>query len=271
MLRLATVNVNGIRAAYNKSRGQSSGLGEWLADRGTDIVTLQEVRAPDEVVQEICAASGFEVVHTVAAAKGRAGVAILSKSKPTTTRVGNGDDYFDDSGRWVEADFTLGNGSILTVVSAYVHSGDAGTPKQDDKYRFLDQMIVRLGEISASGNHGVVTGDLNVGHTERDIKNWKGNTKKAGFLPEERAYFDRFFGELGWVDVHRQLSGDINGPYTWWSMRGKAFDTDTGWRIDYQMATPTFAATATSAAVDRADNWAERWSDHAPLVVDYDI
>lgn len=265
MLRLATVNVNGIRAAYKK------GMGEWLADRGADIVTLQEVRAPDEIVHEITADSGFHVAHAVAFAKGRAGVAVLSRVEPTAVRIGCGDDYFDESGRWIETDVPLADGSTLTVVSAYVHSGDVGTPKQDDKYRFLDQMVVRLAEISASGNHGIVTGDLNVGHTERDIKNWKGNTKKAGFLPEERAYFDRFFGELGWVDVHRSLAGDVDGPYTWWSMRGQAFDTDTGWRIDYQMATPELAALATTADVDRAPSWDARWSDHAPLVIDYDI
>src|SRR5699024_1581908 len=148
------------------------------------------------------------------------------------------------------------DGSTLTVVSVYVHSGEAGTPKQDDKYRFLDRMLTRLPELREHADHAVVTGDLNVGHTELDIKNWKANQKKAGFLPEERAYFDRFFGELGWVDVHRRLSGEVAGPYTWWSMRGKAFDNDAGWRIDYQMATPELAATADAARVDRADSWA---------------
>lgn len=271
MLRIATVNVNGIRAAYNKTRGQALGLGEWLADRGADVVTLQEVRAPDEIVHQILDGSGYHLVHTEAAAKGRAGVAVLSKVEPTTHRVGNGDDYFDDSGRWIEADIPLADGTTLTAVSVYVHSGEAGTPRQDDKYRFLEQMTMRLAEIRATGNHGVVTGDLNVGHTERDIRNWKANQKKAGFLPEERAYFDRFFGTGGWVDVHRSLAGDVDGPYTWWSMRGQAFDNDTGWRIDYQMATPELAATAQNAVVDRAESWAERWSDHAPLVIDYDI
>ncbi|MGA8988764.1 exodeoxyribonuclease III [Aeromicrobium sp.] len=271
MLRIATVNVNGIRAAHNKTRGQSSGLSEWLASRDADVVTLQEVRAPDEIVRDLLAGTGYHVVHTEAAAKGRAGVAVLSRTKPIAVRVGNGDDYFDDSGRWVESDLPLADGSTLTTVSAYVHSGEAGTPRQDDKYRFLEQMAIRLAAIRATGNHGVVTGDLNVGHTQLDIKNWKGNQKKAGFLPEERAYFDRYFGELGWVDVHRRLAGEVEGPYTWWSMRGQAFDTDTGWRIDYQIATPELAAAAAAATVDRAESWAERWSDHAPLVIDYDL
>ncbi|AWB92646.1 exodeoxyribonuclease III [Aeromicrobium chenweiae] len=271
MLRIATVNVNGIRAAHNKTRGQSAGLSEWLAARDVDVVTLQEVRAPDEIVHQILADTGYHVVHSEAAAKGRAGVAVLSRTPPTAHRVGNGDEFFDDSGRWIEADIPLADGSMLTVVSAYVHSGEAGTPRQEEKYRFLDQMVVRLAEIRATGAHAVVTGDLNVAHTERDIKNWKANRKKAGFLPEERAYFDRFMGELGWVDVHRSLAGDVDGPYTWWSMRGKAFDTDAGWRIDYQLATPELAATARLATVDRAISWAERWSDHAPLVIDYDL
>lgn len=265
MLRIATVNVNGIRAAYRK------GMGDWLAASDLDIVTLQEVRAPDEIVHELLSDSGYHVAHTEAAAKGRAGVAVLSRVEPTAVRIGNGEEYFDDSGRWIETDIPLSDGSTLTVASVYVHSGEVGTPRQVDKYRFLDRMILRLNELSASKNHGLVTGDLNVGHTERDIKNWKGNVKKAGFLPEERAYFDRFFGELGWIDVHRTLAGDVDGPYTWWSMRGQAFDNDTGWRIDYHVATPDFAAFAQTAHVDRAPSYDTRWSDHAPLIVEYDV
>ncbi len=268
VLRLATVNVNGIRAAWNKNRGQSSGLQEFLAERECDIVTLQEVRAPDELVRELLAGTGYHVAHTEAAAKGRAGVAVLSRHEATAVRVGVGEG-FDDAGRWIEADVPHGDTSV-TVVSAYVHSGEAGTPRQEEKYRFLENMTTRLAEIDAAG-HGIVTGDLNVAHTPLDIRNAKGNLKKAGFLPEERAYFDRFFGELGWVDVARRLAGEVDGPYTWWSMRGQAFDTDTGWRIDYQMATPDLGASATSAVVDRAVSWAERWSDHAPLVVEYDL
>lgn len=263
MLRIATINVNGIRAALRK------GMQTWLDEADADVVTLQEVRCPDDLVHELLDGSGYTIAHTEAAAKGRAGVAVLSRLPVTATRIGNGDTYFDDAGRWIEADITLPDGSTLTAASVYVHSGEAGTPRQDDKYRFLDQMTVRMQELSATGNHAVITGDLNVGHTERDIKNWKGNRTKAGFLPEERAYFDRFFGELGWVDVHRTLAGDVDGPYTWWSMRGQAFDNDTGWRIDYQIATHELAQAAKAARVDRAPSWGERWSDHAPLVIDY--
>ncbi len=264
MLRVATVNVNGIRAAFRK------GMDAWLAERDCDVVTLQEVRAPDEVVREIVSGTGFHVAHVEAATKGRSGVAVLSRDEPKDVRPSCGDAYFDGSGRWVESDVPLADGSLLTVVSTYVHSGGVGTPQQDDKFRFLGRMLERMRDIRASGGHGVVTGDLNIGHTANDIKNWKGNVGKAGFLPEEQAYLDRVVDELGWVDVHRALSGDVPGPYTWWSMRGKAFDTDTGWRIDYQFATPELAATARAAFVDRAPSWAERWSDHAPLVIDYD-
>ncbi|WP_201301248.1 exodeoxyribonuclease III [Citricoccus sp. K5] len=266
-LRLATVNVNGIRAAHRK------GMGVWFAGRGIDILTLQEVRAPKEIVESLLeeiTGQDWHVVETAAAAKGRAGVAIATLLEPQDARVGIGDPYFDDSGRWIETDLVAPDGKILTVVSAYVHSGVVDTPKQVDKYRFLDEMIRYLPELKATKDYAVVTGDLNVGHTKLDIKNWRGNTKKAGFLPEERAYFDRFFGEeIGYVDVHRRLAGDVDGPYTWWSQRGQAFDNDTGWRIDYQAATPELAAKATSAVVDRAPSYDTRFSDHAPLVVDY--
>src|SRR5690606_2974278 len=163
--------------------------------------------APDEIVHEILRGTGYHVVHTEAAAKGRSGVAVLSRTAPIAHRVGNGDAYFDDSGRWIEADVPLADGTILTVASVYVHSGEAGTPRQEEKYRFLDQMTKRMTDLVAGDGHALVTGDLNVGHTELDIRNWRGNLKKAGFLPEERAYFDRFFGPLGWHDVHRRLAG----------------------------------------------------------------
>lgn len=266
-LRIASVNVNGLRAAYK------NGMAEWLEPREVDILCLQEVRAPDDIVTKLIG-EGWHILHAEAEAKGRAGVAIASREEPTATRVGIGDDYFDNAGRWVEADYTVqntaGEYSSLSVVSAYVHSGEVGTPKQEDKFRFLDAMTTRLPELAKHSDHALVVGDLNVGHTELDIKNWKGNVKRAGFLPEERAYFDRFLGEeIGWRDVHRGLAGNVAGPYTWWSQRGKAFDTDTGWRIDYHLATPGLAAAAFSAVVDRAPSWDTRFSDHAPLVVDY--
>jgi exodeoxyribonuclease-3 len=262
-MRIATINVNGVRAAWRK------GMATWLAQTNADIVTLQEVRAPDEVIRELLVESDYHVAHTESVQKGRSGVAILTRSEPKDVRPHCADAYFDDSGRWIEVDLPLADGSLLTVVSTYVHSGAVGTPQHADKLRLLDRMLVRMDAIRGEADHGVITGDFNIGHTERDIRNWKGNVGKAGFLPEERAFLDRAVAEAGWVDVHRRLSGDVDGPYTWWSMRGQALDNDTGWRIDYQFSTPEIAAAATSARVDRAASWSERWSDHAPLVIDY--
>lgn len=262
-MRLATINVNGVRAAWRK------GMASWLMDVDADIVTLQEVRAPDDQIRSVLDGTGFHVAHTESIDKGRNGVAVLSRVEPKDVRPHCGDSYFDDSGRWIEVDLPLADGSLLTVVSAYIHAGGVGTPKQDDKMRLLGRMLERMTDIRRHADHGVVTGDLNIGHTERDIRNWKGNIGKSGFLPDERALLDRVASEAGWVDVHRALSGDVDGPYTWWSMRGQAFDNDTGWRIDYQLATPELAAAAATARVDRAASWGERWSDHAPLVIDY--
>lgn len=273
MLTIATANVNGVRAAVRR------GLGPWLAGRSPDLITLQEVRAPDDALVEALG-PGWHLVHDEAAAKGRAGVAVASRSPFVATRAGlvpAGVDAsgYDHSGRWVEADLALdpatSGAELLTVVSAYVHTGEAGTPRQVEKHAFLDAMLARLTELAADGRHVLLTGDLNVAHREVDLKNWKGNVKKSGFLPEERAWFDRLFGEHGWVDVVRAAAGDGPGPYTWWSWRGKAFDTDAGWRIDYQIAGPGLAGLAVKAEVDRAHTYAARWSDHAPVVVEYDL
>jgi exodeoxyribonuclease III len=235
LITVATINVNGVRAAVRR------GMHPWLEGRDPDVVLLQEVRAPDAELRK--ALPGFEhVAHTEAAAKGRAGVAIATKDEVSAVRIGLGDDdYFATSGRWIEVDVDTAVGP-MTFVSAYVHSGEVGTPQQDDKYRFLDAMDVRLAELGTiaaeTGREALVAGDLNIGHTERDIKNWKGNRGKAGFLEDERAHFDHWFDGLGWVDTQRKLAGDVDGPFAWWSWRGQAFDNDTGWRIDYQLVTP---------------------------------
>jgi exodeoxyribonuclease-3 len=273
-LRIASVNVNGVRAAFR------NGMGPWLAGRDVDILCLQEVRAETD---DLTALLGEEwnVLHDAATAKGRAGVAIASRSRAEIHRVEFGAPDFDSAGRWLEADYDV-DGTIVTVVSVYVHSGEDGTPKQVEKYKFLDAMVARLPELRKHNPLAVIMGDLNVGHRTLDIKNWKGNVKRAGFLPKEREYFDRILGAeddphynagagLGWVDIGRRFAGEVPGPYTWWSSRGQAFDTDTGWRIDYQLATPELAALARSYSVDRAASYSERWSDHAPVVVDYDI
>lgn len=259
-LRIASANVNGIRAAYRR------GMGHWLAGRGVDILALQEVRAETDDLTALLG-DEWDVVHDAASAKGRAGVAIASRHRASIHRIQIGADDFDSAGRWLEADYEV-EGHEITVVSAYVHAGEADTPRQVEKYKLLDGMSERMADLGADGRRAVVMGDLNVGHTELDIKNWKGNVKRAGFLPEERAYFDRWAAE-GWVDLGRRFAGEVPGPYTWWSWRGKAFDIDSGWRIDYQLASAALAPTAVSCVVDRAPSYAERWSDHAPVVVDY--
>jgi len=276
-VRIASVNVNGIRAATRK------GMIEWLDEADIDVLALQEVRATLDEVRAVL--PGWELVNDEALAKGRAGVAIATRMPAVEVRRVLGPDPLDSAGRWIEADLDI-DGERLTVVSAYVHTGEAETPRQDAKWAFLDAMEKRMPQLRQSSPLALIMGDLNVGHRELDIRNWKGNVKKSGFLPRERAYFDRFLGAagepvtgvdgstgtgLGWVDVGRAAHGDVDGPYTWWSMRGRAFDNDTGWRIDYHLATPELAKRASGYRVVRAPSWDTRWSDHSPVVADYAI
>lgn len=262
-ISVATVNVNGVRAALRK------GMEDWLAGCGADVVCLQEVRAPREVTE--AAFPDWHIAQDVCQIAGRAGVALLSRLPLEDVTIGlpghEETGRLSHTGRWVEATVAR-DGVSRRIVSVYVHSGEAGTPKMDDKYEFLDLMTTRMDELAADGGRTVVAGDINIAHTTSDIRNWRGNLKSAGFLPEERAYLDRWLAS-GWVDVHRALAGDCDGPYTWWSQRGQAFDNDTGWRLDYQIATPGMASNVRTARVDRAPAWEARWSDHAPLVVEY--
>jgi exodeoxyribonuclease-3 len=260
--------VNGIRAAARRG-----GL-DWLAAQQPDVLTLQEVRAGDELLRELLAAgpfAGWHVAHDPSLVAGHAGVAVLTRDEPLAVRHGVGRREFAGTGRWVEADVQTPSG-LLTAASVYVHTGEAGTPRQDTKMRFLDAMGRRMSALRRAGGHVVVTGDLNVAHCEADLKNWEGNRGRAGFLPDERARLDRWTSTRGgYVDVHRALAGEGPGPYTWWSWRGQAFDNDSGWRIDYQLATAELAARAVKAEAGRAATYAERWSDHAAVVVDYDV
>lgn len=272
-VRIASVNVNGIRAAVRK------GMSDWLEEAGVDVLTLQEVRA--EASHLAAALPGWHIVNDEALAKGRAGVAIATRAPFDVWRVELGDATLDSKGRWVEADIEV-DGEHLTVASAYVFTGEADTPRQNVKYAFLDAMEARMRQLG--DGLALITGDLNVAHREIDIRNWKGNLKKAGFLPRERAYLDRITGSrgesmtaldgtvgtgLGWVDVGRRFHGEVDGPYTWWSNRGQAFDNDTGWRIDYHLASPALADRASGYQIARAASWDTRWSDHAPVIADY--
>lgn len=269
---IATINVNGIRAAFKK------GMAEWLSDTEADVLALQEVRAPESELFALFEANGglardggrWHVAQHEATAKGRAGVAIVSALPLMDVRFDLGPEEFDSAGRWVEATVSTKSGP-LRIVSCYVHAGEVDTPKQLEKYKFLDVMTERMAELTSTYEFALVTGDLNVGHTQLDIKNWKGNLKNSGFLPEERAYFDGFMQTQGWVDIGRAAHPDQAGPYTWWSFRGQAFDTDTGWRIDYHLATPALASRAKNYRVDRAPSYDSRWTDHSPVLVKYEI
>jgi exodeoxyribonuclease-3 len=254
-------------------------MADWIREAKPDILCLQEVRASDADLEELFAtvtdaspSGAWHILHDIASAKGRAGVAVISAQPAVAHSTVLGPDDFDSAGRWLEAEFELTGenaGERLTVVSTYVHSGEVDTPKQVEKYKFLEAMTERMAALIATRAYVVVLGDLNVGHTELDIKNWKGNLKNAGFLPEERAYFDGFMKQQGWRDLGRDAHPDQAGPYTWWSFRGQAFDTDAGWRIDYQLATPKLAAVASNYAVHRAASYDTRFTDHSPVSVEY--
>ncbi|MBT1035324.1 endonuclease/exonuclease/phosphatase family protein [Canibacter sp. lx-45] len=276
--RLASVNVNGVRAAYRK------GMADWLSECAADVVALQEVRATTEQLIELVN-SCWHIEHDEAEEKGRAGVALLSKTKPLLVRRGIGGEAAAAGGRWLEADYQIGDKTV-TVVSVYMHSGEVDTPRQEQKWAMFEAMTARLNELYSVTDYVAIVGDLNVGHRELDIKNWRGNCKKSGFLPAERSYFDAFFGAkgeditcvdgtvktgLGYTDVGRKYAGEVDGPYTWWSNRGQAFDNDTGWRIDYHVVTPALAAVVVDYKVARYPNYDARWSDHAPVIADYKI
>lgn len=266
VLTVTSVNVNGLRAATKK------GFVEWLAGTDADVLCLQEVRAePEQLPEHVRTPDGWHVVHAPAAAKGRAGVSLYTRREPDRIQVGFGSSEFDGSGRYVEADLPG-----VTIASLYLPSGEVGTERQDEKVRFMGEFLAHLKDLreraAADGREVLVCGDWNIAHQRADLKNWRGNTKNSGFLPEERDWLTEVFDPSagGYVDVVRSLHPDVEGPYTWWSYRGRAFDNDTGWRIDYHVATPGLAVRALKGHVERAATHAERWSDHAPVTVVYD-
>lgn len=261
MQQVTTVNVNGLRAAARK------GYAQWLADTDADVVCLQEVRAePHQLAPEIREPDGWHTVYAPSSAKGRAGVAVLTRREPEAVRVGFGAPEFAESGRYLEVDLPG-----VTVASLYLPSGEVGTERQAEKERFMAAFLPYLTGLrdraAASGREVLVCGDWNIAHREADLKNWRANRKSAGFLPEERDWLTRLLdpADGGYVDVVRALHPEEAGPYSWWSYRGPAFDNDSGWRIDYAMATPGLAERAVKAYVERAASHDERWSDHAPV------
>lgn len=288
MITITTSNLNGIRAAERK------GMLNWSDAHTPDVWCMQEVRAPQDAIDPIMTKiemgyrtsenivnsiknDNFTYTNEVCHVKGRAGVALVTSLPVVEKRYGlPGLSEDVDSGRWVETDVRTPEGYEITIASVYVHAGNVDDPqKMQQKFRFLDTMLIRLGELrniaASGGNQAILCGDFNIAHTSLDIKNAKANEKSAGFLPEERAYIDRWINEYEFVDVMRMLAGDIQGPYTWWSQRGKAFDNNVGWRLDYQFATPEIAESARGFVIDRAESYDARWSDHAPLSIKYDV
>ncbi|MCO6508955.1 MAG: exodeoxyribonuclease III [Snodgrassella sp.] len=253
-MRIISANVNGIRSATSK------GFIDYLAQAQADIVCVQELKAQEaDMTEEMKHPLGMYGVWHTAVKRGYSGVAIYSKRKPDAIQIGLGWEDFDHEGRYVRADF-----GKLTVISLYLPSGSSSEERQQAKFSFLDKFLPVLRELQAMQRDIVICGDWNIAHQNIDLKNWRGNLKNSGFLPEERQWLSRVIDELGWVDIWRTLYPEIPG-YTWWSNRGQAYAKDVGWRIDYQLATPNLAACAQTAAIYKD----EKFSDHAPLIVDY--
>lgn len=258
MLRIISLNLNGIRSAANK------GFYAWLQKRDADIVCLQELKAqlPD-LTPEMLNPAGYYGYFHYAEKKGYSGVGIYSSRQPDVIIEGLGIPDIDAEGRYIEVQF--GN---LSVISLYLPSGSSGEHRQAAKFMFMEHFFPHLEKLARSGREVILCGDWNIAHTEKDLKNWKSNQKNSGFLPEERAWMTRILGESGWVDVYRRLYPDAtDASYTWWSNRGQAWEKNVGWRIDYQIATPKTAGKAIAASIYKN----ERFSDHAPLTIDYSI
>jgi exodeoxyribonuclease-3 len=255
-VRIITLNVNGIRSAERK------GLGRWLT-RGVpwDVVCLQELKAAvEDVPKTMRAPRRTHAAFNAAERKGYSGVAVYSRKRPRVTH-GFGCTEFDCEGRYLEADF-----GDLAVISVYLPSGSAGPHRQASKYRFLDVFLPHLVDLRKRERKEIVLcGDWNIAHQPIDLRNWRSNQKNSGFLPDEREWLSRVFDEIGFVDVFRRVDPRPE-QYTWWSNRGQSWAKNVGWRIDYQIATPGIAARATAATIYKR----RRFSDHAPLIVDYD-
>ena len=258
MLRIISLNLNGIRSAWSKN------VLPWATSQNADIFCLQELKAqlPD-LTPEMMAPDGMHAFYHCAEKKGYSGVGIWSRQKPDRVVEGFDGGEFDAEGRYIRADF-----DNLSVISLYLPSGSSSPERQEAKFRFLDVFFPQMLALRAEGREIVLCGDWNIAHQAIDLKNWKSNQNNSGFLPEERAWLSRVFDEQGWVDVYRRLYPETTDAcYTWWSNRGQAWTKNVGWRIDYQIATPGVAATAEKADVYKA----ERFSDHAPLIIDYDV
>lgn len=254
-MRIITVNVNGIRAAARK------GFFDWLQKQKADVVCIQETKAQTYQLEEdpIYFPKGYHCYYVDAIKKGYSGVAVYSKYKPNKVIRKYGDDEFDTEGRYLELQFNK-----LAVVSLYAPSGSSSEKRQQAKFRFMETFMQHLKNLKRRHKEYVICGDWNIAHKEIDLKNWRGNKKNSGFLPEERAWLDTLFNEVGYIDVFRELNQEED-QYTWWSNRGQAWSKNVGWRIDYHIASPKLNNIAKKVCIYKD----ERFSDHAPLTIDY--
>ncbi|BAL26627.1 exodeoxyribonuclease III [Azoarcus sp. KH32C] len=257
MLRVITLNLNGIRSAASK------GFYDWLAAQDADVVCLQELKAQHPDLTDVMRAPGdFAGYFHPAEKKGYSGVGLYTRRTPDRVVEGLGIADIDAEGRFLQLDF-----GPLSIVSLYLPSGSSSEERLQIKFGFMERFLPHMAALRASGREVIVCGDWNIAHKEVDLKNWKSNQKNSGFLPEERAWLTRVIDEQGWVDVYRRLHPDTTDAcYTWWSNRGQAWAKNVGWRLDYQIATPGVAHTAREASIYKD----QRFSDHAPLIVDYD-
>jgi exodeoxyribonuclease-3 len=261
VLRLVSLNLNGIRSAANK------GWVQWAEQGSIDCMGVQELKAQaGDIAGRFHDVAGLAGHFHCAEKKGYSGVGLYTRKTPSAVLTGFDGGEFDTEGRYVEARFDTAKRK-LSIISCYFPSGSSSEERQLAKYRFLEVFYPHLQRLKAEREF-VLMGDINIAHREIDLKNWKSNQKNSGFLPEERAWMTRTLDELGLVDVHRQLRPDDGGEaYTWWSNRGEAWAKNVGWRIDYQLATPSLAAKAHTVSVYKT----QRFSDHAPLTIDYDL
>jgi exodeoxyribonuclease III len=253
-MRVITVNVCGIRSAAAK------GLFRWLRRQRADFICLQETKAQAHQLEgHDVRLSGYQAYFNDAERKGYSGVAVYTRHEPSRVVRGFGVAEFDREGRYLEVQV-----GALSVVSLYLPSGAAGPERQAAKFRFLERFMPYLARLARRRRHYILGGDWNIAHRSIDLKNWRSNQKNPGFLPEERAWMDRLFGAAGYVDAFREV---CTGPdlYTWWSNRGQARAKNVGWRIDYQVVSRGLAGKARAARIYTA----QRFSDHAPLVMDY--
>ena len=253
-MRVITLNVNGIRSAAKK------GLFRWLAAQRPDVVCLQEIKCQEaDLDARLHGLKAFESCHAFAQKKGYSGVALFSRRTPDEVKRGFASREFDAEGRYVEARF-----GKLWVISVYMPSGSAGPHRQASKLRFLKRFLRHLEVLRERKQEIILCGDWNIAHREIDLTNWRSNQKNPGFTPEERAWMDHIVDEVGYVDAFRQVNRDPD-QYTWWSNRGRAWDKNVGWRIDYQLVTPELADCVEAVDIYKST----RFSDHAPLIIDY--